>query len=156
MSWASNAPAAMANMAALFAAWPALTALGVKVKDMGDLSDPDAMAVVTVGYLNPEEDVHAEAANANADLSGAGARESITVRCGIAVLTGDEDTPGAARDAAFAVLAGAGSCLVANQTLSGVAMSASIAGWSLRTDQVTGGYRAQLDFSVSVDAYTQR
>jgi len=156
MSWASTAPAAMKNMAALFAAWPALTALEVKVKDMGDLSDPDAMAVLTVGYLNPEEDVHAEDNNVAADLSGAVDRESITVHCGLAALTGDEDGPAAARDAAFAILAGAGSCLVANQTLNGTVMNAAITSWSLRTDQVTGGYRAQVDFSVSVDAFTQR
>jgi hypothetical protein len=156
MSWASTAPLAMRNLAALLAAWPALVALGVKVKDMGDLSDRDAMAVLTVGYLNPEEDSHAEAVNASADLSGAVDREAITIRCGLAVLTGDEDSPSAARDAAFAILAGAGSCLVANQTLDGAVMNAVISGWSLRTDQVTGGYRAQIDFSVSVDAFTQR
>lgn len=154
MSWASSAPRAMKAMAALFTAWPALA--GVKVKDMGDLSDPDAMAVLTVGYLNPDEDNHADAVNASADLSGGVDRESITVRCGLAVLTGDEGDAAAARDAAFAILAGAGSCLVANQTLSGAAMSARVSGWSLRTDQVTGGYRAQLDFTVSVDAFTQR
>jgi hypothetical protein len=160
--WASTAPQAMKNLVQMITVSQDLAALTaqldgpVKVKDMGDLTDADAQVVVTVGYLNPEEDAHAEAAYTSGDLSSATNKEDYTIHCGLAVGWGDEgDAPGC-RDMAFAVLAAVGRVCVADQTLRGVAMNAGINGWTLRMDQTTGGLRAQLDFGIAVSAFTNR
>jgi hypothetical protein len=153
-SWASTAPAAMANLAAMLTFWPDLAA--VKVKDMGDLTDTDALAVLTVGYINTEEDSHAEATTAYGSLSGMEQREQYHIHCGLAVATGDEDGPGPCRQQAFSVLAAVGACLNSDQKLRGAVMNAQISTWSLRMDQTTGGIRAQINFDVAVDAFTSR
>jgi hypothetical protein len=130
---------------------------GVKVKDMGDLTDADALAVVTIGMLNPNEDSHAEATMVRGAMSWGDQRETYHIHCGLAVATGDEDQGGgAARKQAFGMLAAVGSALAANKTLRGVVMSALLDAWALRVDQTTAGYRAQMTFEVAVDAFTNR
>lgn len=154
MAWASTAPAAFTNLAANLRAWPGLA--GVKVKDTGDLTDPDASQLITVGMLNPEEDTHAEASNARGSMAAGDQRETYTIHCGLAVATGDEEDPVPCRDAAFGLLAQVGACLAADQKLRGTVMKASISGWSLRIDQTDSGMRSQINFEVACDAFTVR
>lgn len=151
-AWASTAPAAMKALVVMLAAHPDLA--GVKVKDMGDLSDSDAPAVVTVGMLNPQEDQHADATLANGSMSGRDQREDYSIHCGLAIISGDEDGGQAVRDQAFGMLAAVGDCIARDSNLRQTVMIANLSAWALRIDQTGAGYRAQMTFEVAVSAFT--
>lgn len=151
-TWRSTAPAAMKALVVMFAAHPDLA--GVKVKDMGDLTDSDAPSVITVGMLNPQEDQHADATLANGSMSGRDQREDYTVHCGLAIISGDEDGGQAVRDQAFTMLASIGDCISRDSNLRNTVMIANLSAWALRIDQTNSGYRAQMTFEVAVSAFT--
>jgi hypothetical protein len=150
--WASKAPAAMKALVVMLQAHPDLA--GVKVKDMGDLSDSDAAAVITVGMLNPQDDQHADATMVSASMSGRDQRENFILHCGLAVISGDEDGGQAVRDSAFGMLGCVGDALGRDNGVRGTVMNADISGWTLRIDQTGAGYRAQMTFEVAMTAFT--
>jgi hypothetical protein len=152
MSWGATAPAAIVNLTAMISA--ALPA--VEVRDGPALDDSDATEVITVGYVGVEDDTAVENESAPEGLGAIRDRENYSIHC--AVATRSDEALGVAfnRARAFELLAAAGQVLVADKTLRGAVMNASIRSWSLRQDQATGGFMARLRFEVACDAFTNR
>lgn len=155
MTWASTCPDAIAGLLAAFRASEALS--GVLVTDGGGITDPDADAVVSVGFTGGD-DAAADATLASEGPAGDPSREQYPVRCAAGVSSGDEGDAGlaAARARAFALLSACGATLAADRRLGGAVMSARLSSWSLEQSQTSGGAYVTLRFEVSIDAYTQR
>lgn len=158
MSWASTCPAAIAGLLVAFRRSAALAPPDVLVTRGMGITDPDANAVVSVGFSGSPGDEGAAEAQLTGD--GAGAvrdREQYAIRCAIGVTSGDEGEDGrtAAEERAFALLGACGDAISADRTLNRAVMSARIASWSLDGGQVSDGVLVVIRFSVAIDAFTR-
>jgi hypothetical protein len=147
--YASTCPAAIAGLLSLFQT----ISLDGEVRDGPDVGDSSAREVITVGYVGPDDDTAAEAAEVRGDMGGARDKESYDIHCATAVLIGDEGTAGA-RVRAFALLGQCGDWLRRSRNLGGAVMSARISTWTLRDDSTTGGAYCRIRFDVHVEAFT--
>ena len=153
MSWASTCPAAITALLAALGGSAALD--GVLVTDGPGITDPDADEVVSVGFDPAGE----PGADAQVTREGAGPRnrEQYRVNCAVIVTSGDGDAAGvaAARQRAFGLLAACGDAISADPTLGRTVLGAWVSSWSLATAQGSDGTRAEVRFSVSIDAFTR-
>jgi len=154
MPWTSTAPAAIAALVAAFSQIP----LNGEVRDGPATDDADALEVITVGYVGPDDDASAEDHTQTEGLAGMD-REGYDVHCAVAVLAGDEsgmDGVPVVRARCFELLAACRRPLIADPRLGGAVMKAAISSWALREDMTTGGAYARIRFDVSIDAFANR
>lgn len=153
MAYTSTVPAAVAALLTRLAASPDLA--GVLIKDAGQLTDPDATEVLSVGYQGDAEDLAVDGQMRREGAAVTPDREQYDIRCAVVTANGDEDL-GAARTRAFALLDAVGAVLAQDWRLGGTVMNAALTTWSLRLDAAQGGAYATIRFAISVDAYTGR
>jgi hypothetical protein len=151
MAWSSTVPAALTAILGLFRS---ADLGGAEVFDGPEVTGSSALEVVVVGWAGQASDTLAADGTVSAEgLAGSPDREQYEIRCAALVLDAAGDLA-AARARAYQLAAQCGALVAANRTLSGLVLRAGVAAQSLRQDQVQGGARATVEFSVACDAYT--
>jgi hypothetical protein len=153
VSWAGTYPAAVAG---ILAAWGRAYPLqGAELRNGPQLTNPQAMEVLTAAFTSLEDDTAADGDWTPEGLGGTPDREQYTIACAASVLNGDGDVV-AARARVFALVAAAGDAIAADYTLGGAVMSAAMGSWTVREDAADPGTVATVRFAVRIDAYTSR
>jgi hypothetical protein len=152
VAYASTVPAALSAIAAAFTSAPALA--GVEVTDGPPVRNSAALEALSAGY-SPSEDVDAVEVTTTAEGLNVPDREQYLIHCSLGVLNGDRDLA-AARARAYQLHSAAGAVLAGNPSLSGAVMTAQMGDHSLRQSDTDAGMLARINFSIRVDAYTQR
>jgi len=155
VSWASTYPAAQA---ALLALCQAGIDLDGEVRDGPQVTNSAALEVIVIGYVTTADDTAADGSFGTGDMGQASVEETFTIHNALGVLSGsaDPEAIAAGRARVFELHADVGALLAANRGLGGVVMQAEMGPWTLREDTESGGYRAELRFSVDCRAFTQR
>lgn len=149
----SSAPAAISALVSMLKTSPELTGSGVLVLDGPEPFDGSAQSVIMVGAADDQDDTSAEHQLTEEGYAGVRDRESVDIRCLLAVRYGDGTFP-VVRAAAYTLLGAVRRAIIADPRLGGAVMTASISGSTLRQDMTDAGPRAQLRFTVACDAYT--
>jgi hypothetical protein len=133
----------------------AFTAAGVYVVDGQGASDDASQATVFVGLGDPDGDAFENAAQSDQEWAWLGHRqrdETLSIHCVASAWTGD-DTPKAARDAAFALVRVISDAITADPSLGGTVLFVrSIDGLTLRQLRSTEGARADIPFTITCRA----
>lgn len=153
--WASTLADASAALVAMCQGIP----LDGEVRDGPQVGDAAAKEVIIIGHVTPEDDAAAEGDFAPGDQGGSSQEETYAIHNALAVLLGnkaDAETVAAGRARVVALHAAVGAVVAADRKLQGTVMHAGMGAWTLREDNSTGGYRAELRFAVNVRAFTKR
>lgn len=151
MAWASRVPDVIDVLVQRLSVADGLA--DVDVRDGPAIASPSARQVLGVGYAGQAEETDVEATVGRDGLTDE--REQFTIRCAVAVLSGDTDVA-AARQCAYGLLAAAGAAIARDRTLGGLVLRAGIGGHSLMQEQTDRGIQATVVFTVDCDAFAVR
>ncbi|MFK0173412.1 hypothetical protein ACIQU5_31980 [Streptomyces sp. NPDC090306] len=152
MPWTSAVPATIDALVERLGTSPEFE--GVMVWDGPQVTKAGPRTVLTVGWTGDDTNADVELTAAREGLAAGRDRESFTIRCAAAVLTGDTKIA-AARRRAYELYAGAGAVLARDPRLGGAVLNARIGSHTLTQDQTPSGAQAVIVFGVDCDAYTR-
>lgn len=154
-AWSPQAPAIVAALVERFTAGYADNPdmANVPVRD-GPRAEQAPVRVLYVGFTGADAEVDVEE---QFELDGLGnvEKETCTVRCCSAVLTGATDMP-AARTLAYAQMTAAVQALNEDRKLGGLVLTSYVSSSELQQEQVQNGAQATVIFTITCDTFTSR
>jgi hypothetical protein len=150
MAFMSTVPAAIN---ALVAVANGLGLVGTAVIDGPKVGNPNTQEALTIGFQDEQTETVVEVEYGSEGMAVAREREQYNVNCAAMVLRGSAKMP-EARTRSYEILAAFGAGLLADHTLGGAVMSATIGSATLAEQQTPKGAIATVKFTVQIDAFT--
>jgi hypothetical protein len=153
MTWTSSVPQAIDALVQAYTA--AEEFAGVTVWDGPTVSKATPREMLAVGFSSDDAESDVDASSLTEGLAASPDRETYTIRCAAAVLTGSTDIA-AARRRAYELYAAAGAVVARDPRLGGAVMRARLGTHTLTQAQTDRGAQAVVIFGIACDAFTGR
>jgi hypothetical protein len=153
MAWTSSIPDTVDALVDAFKLAPEFE--GVTVWDGPEVSKAAPKEMLSVAFTGDDNDSDVEATSSAEGLGGQRDRETFTVRCAVAVLTGSTDMR-AARRRAYELYSADGAVLARDPSLNKNVMRARLGSHTVKQMQTDRGAQALLVFGIDCDAFTRR